>query len=113
MSLDLRDLSVEELEELIIEAKVLIEQKRKSSIESAYAQYVQIASALGLGVDELIQAARGGKNFNRPIAKGKVEPKYRNPDNANETWTGRGRVPKWLAGEMAAGKTLDHFKIAS
>lgn len=30
-------------------------------------------------------------------AKGRVlKPKYRNPENPNETWSGRGRVPRWM-----------------
>lgn len=28
--------------------------------------------------------------------RGPVPPKYRNPDNPAETWTGRGRQPKWV-----------------
>ncbi|RME57731.1 H-NS histone family protein [Candidatus Parcubacteria bacterium] len=28
--------------------------------------------------------------------RGPVPPKYRNPDNPSETWTGRGRQPKWV-----------------
>lgn len=41
----------------------------------------------------------------------KVPPKYRNPDNASETWTGRGRKPKWVEAALASGKSLDDIKI--
>ena len=37
--------------------------------------------------------------------------KYRNPDNSAETWTGRGRQPKWVAAALASGKSLDDLKI--
>jgi DNA-binding protein H-NS len=37
------------------------------------------------------------------------EPKYRNPDNPNQTWTGRGPKPKWLEKLCVNGKTLDDF----
>ena len=30
----------------------------------------------------------------------------RNPDNAEETWSGRGRKPRWVEQALAAGKTL-------
>jgi len=30
-------------------------------------------------------------------SSGKVAPKYRNPANG-ETWTGRGKAPKWIEG---------------
>lgn len=26
----------------------------------------------------------------------KAEPKYRNPNDPSQTWSGRGRTPKWL-----------------
>ena len=34
---------------------------------------------------------------------GKVAPKYRNPTNHEQTWTGRGVSPKWVAELKAAG----------
>ena len=33
-------------------------------------------------------------------------PKYRNPENADETWSGRGRQPKWVQAALAGGETL-------
>ena len=42
---------------------------------------------------------------------GKVPPKYRNPANAKETWTGRGKQPRWLAAETAKGRKLEEFLI--
>ncbi|HMA72843.1 MAG TPA: H-NS histone family protein [Xanthobacteraceae bacterium] len=45
-------------------------------------------------------------------ARGKVAPKYRNPDNPSETWAGRGLKPRWLAAALKSGKKLDDFSIA-
>jgi len=42
---------------------------------------------------------------------GKVPPKYRNPENPDDTWTGRGRKPKWVEAALASGKSLDDIKI--
>jgi DNA-binding protein H-NS len=41
----------------------------------------------------------------------KVLPKYRNPKNPSETWSGRGKQPRWLATQLKAGKRLDQFLI--
>jgi DNA-binding protein H-NS len=43
--------------------------------------------------------------------RGKVEPKYRNPENPSETWAGRGLKPRWLAAGLKAGKKLEDFAI--
>ena len=43
----------------------------------------------------------------------KVLPKYRNPTNPAETWSGRGKQPHWLQAQLKANKKLEHFLIAS
>ena len=44
-------------------------------------------------------------------AKGrKVAPKYRDPDTG-DTWSGRGRKPKWLEAKIEAGRTLEDLKV--
>lgn len=40
-----------------------------------------------------------------------VFPKYRNPKEPYETWTGRGKQPRWLAAQLRSGKKLDDFRI--
>ena len=45
-------------------------------------------------------------------ARGKVAPKYRNPENPSETWAGRGLKPRWLAAALKSGKKLDEFSIS-
>jgi DNA-binding protein H-NS len=42
----------------------------------------------------------------------KVLPKYQNPGNSAETWSGRGRQPRWVQAQLKAGKKLEHFLIA-
>lgn len=40
-----------------------------------------------------------------------VAPKYRHPDDASLVWTGRGRMPIWLANEVDKGNALEGFLI--
>jgi len=50
---------------------------------------------------------------NRPRrAYPKVLPKYQNPKNNAETWSGRGKQPHWVRAQLGAGKKLEHFLIA-
>ena len=37
--------------------------------------------------------------------------KYCNPQNPQETWAGRGRIPRWMAPALKAGKKKDDFRI--
>lgn len=40
-----------------------------------------------------------------------VEPRYRNKGNAAETWTGRGKQPRWLVAQLEKGAKLEDFLI--
>ena len=41
----------------------------------------------------------------------RVFPKYRNPKQPTETWSGRGKQPRWLAEALQAGHTIEEFVI--
>jgi DNA-binding protein H-NS len=55
---------------------------------------IALAKAHGFDIDELFGSGR----------KGKVAVKYRDPKNPENTWTGRGRMPRWLASAIKGGK---------
>lgn len=41
----------------------------------------------------------------------RVFPKYRNPDEPSETWSGRGKQPRWLAAALQTGRSIEEFVI--
>src|SRR5216684_1143544 len=51
------------------------------------------------------------KNGSGSGLRGPVAPKYRNPQNPEETWAGRGLRPKWLTAAIKGGKSADDFLI--
>ncbi len=40
------------------------------------------------------------------------EVKFRDPSNEGNTWSGRGARPKWIREALAAGRTLESFRVA-
>jgi DNA-binding protein H-NS len=40
-----------------------------------------------------------------------VFPKFRNPEQPSETWTGRGKKPRWLTAQLESGKQINDFRI--
>jgi DNA-binding protein H-NS len=42
----------------------------------------------------------------------RVFPKYRNPDELSETWSGRGKQPRWLVAALKNGQKMEDFVIA-
>lgn len=117
MSIDLNGLSAKQLGALIKNAKKqqAIVAKR-TPIAKVRAQLTKLAKAEGYSIEDLFGAPSGrssGKRGPKPGRKlGKVAPKYRNPANAKETWTGRGKQPRWLAELTAKGKKVEEFLIA-
>jgi DNA-binding protein H-NS len=96
---DLLDLQVK-VGNAIVKAKDREKAELRSKID-------QLTHNAGVSVAELYNLGRG-----RGAAKGsKVAVKYANPQNKAETWTGRGRQPRWLAAKLAKGGKLDDFKI--
>ncbi len=42
----------------------------------------------------------------------KVYPKYRNPADPSETWSGRGKQPRWLMSALKSGKSIEDLEIS-
>lgn len=73
--------------------------------EKAKAHLVAEAKKLGFTIEELFGGRKGGK-------RGPVAVKFRNPKNADETWTGRGRRPRWLEAALKKrGAKIEHFAV--
>lgn len=109
MSVDLRSLSLVELNEVIQEARALIAEKQEEAVQAAYQKVIIIASEVGLSAEELLRLGR--EKAVRPVSRGVVPPRYRNPMNAEETWTGRGKQPRWVASNISRGITLEDMLI--
>jgi len=118
MAIDLKGLSARELESLISKAKkrktALVKRKPAATVRRKLAA---AAKAEGYTVEELFGGADApkarktpGKRAARKTGK-KVAPKYRNPANPKETWTGRGKQPRWLAAQTADGRKVEDFLI--
>lgn len=83
----------EELNKAIAQAKAL-------ETSNAISQAKEIISDFGLTVDEVFPAQGTPAKANRKSGK-KVEAKYRDV-STGQTWTGRGKEPRWIAGKDRA-----------
>lgn len=129
MTIDLTSLSPKELEKLISNANREKKRKmkraplaavRKKLTKLAVAEGYSLYELFGVGSATTAAAPRGprksgkgaGKSAGRKTTAGrKVAPKYRNPDNAEQTWTGRGKQPLWFVAATSAGKTREDMLI--
>jgi len=85
----------------IAELETLAETARKNETAAAKDQILSLMREFGLTIADL--GAPGKSKTGKKRAP--VPPKYRD-DASGQTWTGRGRAPKWLE-----GKNKDQYLI--
>lgn len=114
MAFKLDDLSINQLEKLISDSQEKIRQKiaQQERLVGLRSEVERLAREAGVQLHELTGALGGAADkVKARVMRKPVEAKYRNPANASETWTGRGRQPRWVAAALAAGKRLEDFKV--
>ncbi|MGJ8604460.1 MAG: H-NS family nucleoid-associated regulatory protein [Marivita sp.] len=103
MTFDLDNMSKDELKKLIKDAEKSLKTIQTRRLTEAKKAAESAAKEYGFSLDELLSG---------PPKKGsKSEPKFRNPANPEQTWTGKGRKPNWVNDALSAGKTMDDLKI--
>lgn len=91
----------QEYQEQIAKLQVLAEQARKDELAGAMKRVQELMAASGLTVADL----QSVKKESKEKKQGSVKAKYGDPASG-QTWTGRGRAPRWLD-----GKNKDDFLI--
>jgi DNA-binding protein H-NS len=111
-NMDLEAISLDDLWALheqisnILSARIIAE---KQQLESRLAQLNRGIASQGSVVLELKSSK---SNRERPRRKyPRVFPRYQNPKVPSETWSGRGKQPRWLVSALKAGGRIEDFKI--
>ena len=114
-------LTVSELGKVIAAAERQREARRESGKRELVEEFKAKAEALGLSLDALLGnvGQTGGQvGRERQPRKGAAATttsprvKYRHPDTG-ETWSGRGRMPKWLSLAVERGGDREEFAAKS
>jgi DNA-binding protein H-NS len=74
----------------------LIVEKQAEARTAVRDQVTALLKEHGMTVEDVFGKGRKGK--------GSVAVKYRDPKNAENTWTGRGRMPRWLVAATKGSK---------
>jgi len=126
--IDLDSLPLEELTDLQQRVQAAVHKKEQARIKELRDQARSLAKAQGITVEALLGIEKPGAASKpatrKPATKGKakrkakgkgsrgpVAPKYRNPENPDETWTARGQIPRWMRAKIEAGAKKEDFLI--
>ena len=92
----LEKMSFAELAELRNQVDRIMVSKQNSERAALRQKMADMAKEHGFDIRELMDGRRKGK--------GTVAVKYRDPKNHENTWTGRGRMPRWMAAATKGNK---------
>jgi DNA-binding protein H-NS len=102
---DFQNKSSEELQKIIADAQLQLEALQRNKHKQVIAQIKELAESIGVTVE-----IHDIKKNSKKVATA-VQPKYRNPNNYSQTWTGRGLPPKWLQSKIEEGHGKSEFLI--
>jgi DNA-binding protein H-NS len=100
MAINIRNLNHSQLTDLIQRAKARQEELTHEKATKLRAKISALVKAEGLAIEDVF----AGTGARRGGVRRKVKPKYRNPADPSQTWTGRGKRPRWYSAALAAGK---------
>ncbi|ANB18925.1 H-NS family nucleoid-associated regulatory protein [Dokdonella koreensis] len=107
MAIDIKNLNHNQLNDLIGRAQQRQEELAKDKLSKLRDKVVALITAEGFTVDDVFGT---GRKAARRVSK--VKPKYRNPADPSQTWTGRGKRPRWFNAALSAGKKEKDLLIA-
>ena len=116
-TVDVSKLSYVELVQLSKQLDEQIQSKRTEELKVVADGFAKKLEAAGFSVAEGIEALRPylaseerSKKSGGASAPARV--RYQDPNNAQNTWSGRGRAAGWLAAYEAQGHSRDEFKVS-
>lgn len=102
--MNLQSLSLKELKDLqtqVAKAIASFEDRRK---KDALSELEDKAREMGFSLSELMGAGTTRK-------RSPAVAKYANPANSGDTWSGRGRKPRWFEAALKSGKSPEDMAI--
>jgi DNA-binding protein H-NS len=99
MAVDIKNLNHNQLNELISKAQLRQTELRKEKVAKLREKIHALIKAEGYSFEDIFGQGRAKNRRTGPVA-----PKYRNPADPAQTWSGRGKRPRWYNDALKAGK---------
>ncbi len=88
----------------LVQAKIA--EREKAEKNKVKDELAALAKAKGFDMADLFTDPPKAAKERKTVA-----PKYRNPADADQTWTGRGRKPRWVVDALDNGAAIEDFLI--
>ncbi|SFF05566.1 DNA-binding protein H-NS [Sulfitobacter brevis] len=116
MNDDLRGMSRKELEKLLAKVEKALETSRARDQRDARKAAQKAAAEFGFSLNDISDDEKPTAKNTKVKAKAKKakspsKPKFANPSDKTQTWTGKGRQPEWYRTEIETGTNPDDMLI--
>jgi DNA-binding protein H-NS len=105
MAIDISKLNETQLTALMGKIQARLHQLQLEKVARVRDKVIAMITSEGVDYAELIEHTAFAPRKKRGSKRGKVAPKYRNPADHSQTWSGRGRQPRWFKAALRKGKT--------
>ena len=112
MKPDLKSMTRKELEKLKSNVEKALTKLAEKDKKAALAAAEKAAAAHGFSLAEITGAPSTKAQRKRKSGpKTPSSPKYKNPNDPEQTWTGKGRQPQWFKSAIQSGTAPDAMEI--
>ncbi len=111
MKIDLKEMNRKELDKLKANVDKALAKLADKDKKAALVAAEKAAAAHGFSLAEITGDTTPRKAKAKTAPKKASVPKYKNPADGAQTWTGKGRQPDWFKAAIAAGTTPDAMEI--
>jgi DNA-binding protein H-NS len=102
MAIDIKSLNHTQLNDLIQKAQARQQELEKEKVTRVREKVFALLKAEDISFEEVFGGGAAVRGKRR--GTGTVAPKYRNPADPEQTWSGRGKRPRWFNDALKAGK---------
>jgi DNA-binding protein H-NS len=102
---NLDEMTLADLIEHQKEVAVMIKQRQKTEKAILVKKLEEISKEHGFDLNDILEVRMP------KMSKKKAPVKYRDTINQMQTWTGKGRKPKWLVEALASGQVLEEMRV--
>ena len=113
MTFNLKAMTVKELKKLKTDVAKALNAAEDRARREALKAVEKAAAEFGYALVELTpeKKTRTTKKGTKAKPRAKAKPKYRNPADPTQTWSGRGRKPLWINEALANGADITDLEI--
>jgi DNA-binding protein H-NS len=114
VSIDLKSMSRKELEKHLAEVKKALQSAQARDRREAKRAAEKAVAEFGLSLSDITEEGKPQPKQKKTKQKSparKSKPKYANPTDPTQTWTGKGRQPNWFKNELDKGTPAERMEI--